>query len=81
MRGDVVFCVYGVHEGRAVDSCFGAFRTRAEAEAEVVTLSARVMHGGNWAARYYNKGSSSGSTSLRRISRFPHFQNLAIDTS
>ena len=56
MRGDVVFRVYGVHEGRAQDSFFGAFAVRAEAEAEIAKLSAREMHGQGWAARYHNQG-------------------------
>ncbi len=56
MRGDIVFRVYGVHEGRAADSYFGAFRTRAEAEAEIAKLGARETQGQNWAARYHNKG-------------------------
>lgn len=33
MRGDIVFGVYGTHEGRSQDSCFGAFHTRVAAEA------------------------------------------------
>ncbi len=56
MRGDVVFRVYGVHEGRAGDSFFGAFRTRAEAETRVAELIVREMHGENWAARYHDQG-------------------------
>jgi len=56
MRGNIVFRVYGVHEGRAADSFFGAFQTRGEAEAEIVKLGARQMHDQNWAARYHNKG-------------------------
>ncbi len=56
MRGDVVFRIYGVHEGRAKDSFFGAFRTQAEADAEIATLSAREMHGENWAAKYHDRG-------------------------
>lgn len=56
MRGDVVFRVYGLHEGREADSYFGAFRSRAEADAQIAELAARTMHGENWAARYHNRG-------------------------
>jgi hypothetical protein len=56
MRGDIIFRVYGVHAGRAADSCFGAFRTRAEAEARIAELAAKVMDGESWAARYHNQG-------------------------
>jgi hypothetical protein len=38
MRGDVVYRIYGVHEGREEDSFFGAFRTVAEAEAAIAGL-------------------------------------------
>jgi hypothetical protein len=40
MRGDVVYRVYGVHEGRAKDVFFGAFRSHVDAEAEVAKLCA-----------------------------------------
>src|SRR5262245_37842250 len=56
MRGDRAYRVYGVHGGRAADMAFGAFRTRAEAEAAVVKLAARTMHGRNWAAQYHDRG-------------------------
>jgi hypothetical protein len=56
MRGDIIFQVFGVHEGREKDVYFGAFRTREEALAEVTQLSRGVMHDGNWAARHHNKG-------------------------
>ena len=56
MRGDVVFRVYGVHEGRSEDSFFGAFRTRVEAEAEIDKLLGREMGGENWAQQYHNQG-------------------------
>ena len=56
MRGDVVYRIYGVHEGRAKDCYFGAFRTRAEAEAEIASLVTREMNGGNWAEQYHNRG-------------------------
>jgi len=56
MRGEVVFRVYGVHAGRAKDVYFGAYRARAEAEAEIVKLATREMHGQPWAARYHDQG-------------------------
>lgn len=56
MRGDVVYRVYGAHEGRAQDVYFGAFRTREQAQAQVACLNAREMHGGNRAAQYHNRG-------------------------
>lgn len=56
MRGDIVHCVYGVHEGRPKDCFFGAFRSRPEANAEVTNLFAREMNGQNWAEQYHNKG-------------------------
>jgi hypothetical protein len=56
MRGDVVYRVYGVHEGREKDFFFGAFRTVADAEAEIAQLRAREMNGRNWAETYHNRG-------------------------
>ena len=56
MRGEIVFRVYGVHSGRPDDSNFGAFRSRAEAEAKVAKLNAKEMHGRNWAAQYHDQG-------------------------
>jgi hypothetical protein len=56
MRGDVVFRVYGVHEGRSEDSCFWAYRTRVEAEAEIEQLLSKELGGQNWAQRYHNRG-------------------------
>jgi hypothetical protein len=56
MRGDVVYRVYGRHTGREKDYFFGAFRTAAEAEAEVAKLLAREMDGRNWAERYHDRG-------------------------
>ena len=56
MRGDSVYRVYGLHEGRTKDQCLGTFRSRTEAEAEIVKLHSREMHGRNWAARYHNRG-------------------------
>ena len=56
MRGDVVFRVYGVSSDRTDDVYLGTFRTCAEAEAEIVTLSAREVHGENWARCYHDRG-------------------------
>lgn len=56
MRGDIVYRVYGVHEGRKQDNFFGAFRSVSKAEAKIAELSARVMHGRNWAEHHHDKG-------------------------
>src|SRR5437868_15222004 len=56
MRGDVVYRVYALHEGREKDYFFGAFRSAAEAEVEVTKLRAREMNGRNWAEQYHNRG-------------------------
>jgi hypothetical protein len=56
MRGDVVYRVYGLHEGREKDQYFGTFRSRSEADAEIAKLCVREMHGRNWAKQYHNKG-------------------------
>lgn len=56
MRGDVVYRIYGVHEGREKDYFFGAFRTVAEAETEIAKLCLREMNGRNWAEQYHNRG-------------------------
>jgi hypothetical protein len=56
MRGDVVYRVYGVHAGRQEDTCFGAFRSVAEAEAKIANLQAQKMGGRNWAEQYHNRG-------------------------
>jgi hypothetical protein len=58
MRGDVVFRVYGQHDGRDRDRepCFGAYRTQEEARAAIVKLEAREFQGRNWAAEFHNKG-------------------------
>jgi len=56
MRGDIVYRVYGAHEGRDKDVFFGAFRTAAEAEAEIKKLRATEMYGESWAQRYHDKG-------------------------
>jgi len=55
MRGDVVYRVYGRHEGREKDAYFGAFRTVSLADAETVRLSSG-MYGQNWAEQYHNRG-------------------------
>lgn len=56
MRGDVVYRVYALHEGREKDFFFGAFRSTAEAEAEIAKLRAREMNGRNWAEQHHNRG-------------------------
>ncbi len=56
MRGDVVYRVYGLHEGREKEYFFGAFRSVAEAEEEIAKLRAREMNGRNWAEQYHNHG-------------------------
>ncbi|MBL8855182.1 MAG: hypothetical protein JNK57_14545 [Planctomycetaceae bacterium] len=53
---NVVYRIYGVHEGREKDSYVGAFCSVAEAEAEIANLMAREMHGQNWAKQYHNQG-------------------------
>jgi hypothetical protein len=54
MRGDIVYRVYGVHEGREQDWHFGTFRTRTDAEAEIAKRKAH--EGGSWVTKYHNKG-------------------------
>jgi hypothetical protein len=56
MRGDVVYRVYALHEGREKDTYFGAFRSTSEAGAEIEELRSRQMHGRNWAEQYHNRG-------------------------
>src|SRR5437879_2832612 len=56
MRGDIVYRVYGLHDGREKDHFFGAFRSRSEADAEIAKLSAMEMNGRNWAEQYHNRG-------------------------
>ncbi len=56
MRGDIVYRVYALHEGRQKDYYFGAFRSVAEAEAEIAQLRAREMNGRNWAEQHHNRG-------------------------
>jgi hypothetical protein len=56
MRGNVVYRIYGKHEGREKDSYFGAFRTVAEAEAKIATLRVEEMNGRNWTEQYHNRG-------------------------
>src|SRR5437764_1339532 len=56
MVGDVVYRVYGVHEGREKDYYFGAFSSIAEAEAEIANLRVREMNARNWAEQYHNCG-------------------------
>lgn len=56
MRGDVVYRIYGVHEGREQDIVFGTFRTLTEAEGEIAKLHLREMNGRNWAEQFHNHG-------------------------
>jgi hypothetical protein len=56
MRGDIIFQIFGVHEGREKDAFFGAFRTTEEAQAKIEQLHEKDMHGQNWAQKYHNKG-------------------------
>jgi hypothetical protein len=56
MPGDIIFQVFGVHNGREKDTYLGAFRTREEAMVRVHELSEKVMNGSNWAAMYHNQG-------------------------
>ena len=56
MRGDVVYRVYGIHEGREKDNFFGAYRTRDEAQTKIADLNSRTMDGRNWARQYHNQG-------------------------
>lgn len=56
MRGDVVYRIYGIHQGREKDHFFGAFRTCAEAEAKIAKLRIQEMNGRNWAEQYHNRG-------------------------
>ena len=54
MRGDIVHRVYGVHEGRETDVCFGTYRSVAEAKEAIDRLLRD--HGESWAKKYHNKG-------------------------
>ena len=54
MRGDIVYRVYGRHEGREKDVSFGTFRTAAEGEAQIEQLMA--AEGARWAAEHHNRG-------------------------
>jgi hypothetical protein len=56
MRGDIIYRVYGLHEGREKDYFFGAFRTRAEANVRIAELCAKEMNGENWAKRHHDRG-------------------------
>jgi len=56
MRGDTVFRIYGLHEGRKKDHYFQTFASRGEAEAEIQRLTAQEMGGRNWAQQHHNRG-------------------------
>lgn len=64
MRGDVVYRVYALHEGREKDFFFGAFRSISEANAEIAKLSEKEMNGRNWAEEYHNRGFVIRETSV-----------------
>ncbi len=53
MRGDVVYRVYGLHEGREQDQYFDCYRTAQEAEARIAELKSKPDH---WSEKYHNKG-------------------------
>jgi len=71
--------VYGVHEGREKDNCFGAFRTGEEAQAQIRQLGLRVMNGENWAERYHNKGFVIREKFVTTDLRFPLAQSLGTN--
>ena len=71
MRGDVVYRIYGVHEGREKDNFFGAFRTVAEAEAEIAQLRLREMNGQNWAEQHHNRGFVIRETAVQTDFKIP----------
>src|SRR6266576_3845680 len=73
MRGDVVYRVYAVHEGREKDDFFAAFRSVAEAEAEIAKLCTREINGRNWAEQYHNRGFV-----IREVVVETDFQNPAL---
>ena len=56
MLGDILFQVFGAHSGKTTDFFMGAFRTRAEAEAEIGRLQTQEFNGANWAEQYYDLG-------------------------
>ena len=64
MRGDSVFSVYGLHEGRERDHFFGAYRSLDEARAQVEDLKAREMQDRNWARDYHNRGFAIRETKI-----------------
>lgn len=54
MKGDIVYHILGIHEGRTDDTNFGTFQTHHEAESEISKL--RKLHGPIWEERYHNRG-------------------------
>ncbi|MBY0230252.1 MAG: hypothetical protein K2W96_13295 [Gemmataceae bacterium] len=56
MRGDIVYRVCALHEGREKDYYFGTYRTASEAVAAIAELASRQMDGRNWAEQYHNRG-------------------------
>jgi hypothetical protein len=71
MRGDIVYRIYGVHEGREKDCFFGAFRTVAEADAKIADLRDREMHRQNWADQYHNRGFVIRETVVQTVFEIP----------
>lgn len=58
MRGDIIYQIFGMHEGRQEDFFLGCFHTFQEAQLEVEKLKGSEMNGQNWAKQYHNKGFS-----------------------
>ena len=56
MRGDVIYQIFGMHDGRNKDMFFGAFRTVEEAQTAIKALELKEMNGQNWAKQYHNRG-------------------------
>jgi hypothetical protein len=55
MRGDIIYEIYSEQENHK-DLFFGTYRTLEEAQAKVVQLKAKTIHGENWADLYHKKG-------------------------
>ena len=56
MRGDIVYQVFGQHEGRENDTHLGTYRSVSEAKCKISDLDQLNMGGQNWAKKYHNKG-------------------------
>jgi hypothetical protein len=55
MRGDVIYQVFGVHEGRETDIYFGSRRTGEEAR-QIIEQFMNRKDATEWLAKYHNKG-------------------------